>query len=135
MAWVCIIWAIRRSASLDIAAKPPNVLIVAQAELLDDDPAARAWLNEVETIIYANFFDDGISELADYVLPLQTFAERDGSFVNGERRVQRFYTAQGPIGQALPAWKLFGSLRQGYGHEPSQALGRGRHARAEQECG
>ena len=102
-------------SSLDIAAKPPKVLIVAQAELLDDDPATRAWLSQVETIIYANFFDDGISELADYVLPIQTFAERDGSFVNGERRVQRFYTAQGPMGQALPAWKLFGSLRQAMG--------------------
>ena len=48
-------------------------------------------------------------------LPIQTFAERDGSFVNGERRVQRFYTAQGPIGQSLPAWKLFGGLRQALG--------------------
>ncbi len=103
------------AASLDIAAKPPKVLIVAQAELLDDDPTAQAWLSEVETIIYANFFDDGISQLADYMLPLQSFAERDGSFVNGERRVQRFYTAQGPIGQALPAWKLFASLRQAMG--------------------
>ena len=112
------------AASLDILANPPKVLIVAQAELLDDDPAARAWLSEVETVIYANFFDDGISELADYVLPLQSFAERDGSFVNGERRVQRFYTAQGPMGQALPAWKLFGSLRQvmGMSHlKPSAA--------------
>ena len=102
-------------ASLAIAAEPPKVLIVAQAELLDDDPSARAWLSQVETIIYANFFDDGISELAQYLLPIQTFAERDGSFVNGERRVQRFYTAQGPIGQALPAWKLYGSLRQAMG--------------------
>ena len=35
------------------------------------------------------------SEHADYVLPVQSFAERDGTFTNGERRVQRFYTAQG----------------------------------------
>ncbi len=102
-------------ATLDIMANPPKALIVAQAELLDDDPAARAWLSQVETVIYANFFDDGISELADFVLPLQTFAERDGSFVNGERRVQRFYTAQGPIAQSLPAWKLFGGLRSALG--------------------
>ncbi len=99
------------AATLDIMANPPKALIVAQAELLDDDPAARSWLSQVETVIYANFFDDGISEHADYMLPIQSFAERDGSFVNGERRVQRFYTAQGPIGQSLPAWKLFGSLR------------------------
>lgn len=111
-------------ATLDLMENPPKALIVAQAELLDDDPAARSWLRQVETVIYANLFDDGISELADYVLPIQSFAERDGSFVNGERRVQRFYTAQGPIGQALPAWKLFGGLRQefGAGHlKPSAA--------------
>ena len=105
----------RPDSTRDIVANPPKALIVAQAELLDDDPAAKDWLREVDTVIYANFFDDGISEFADFVLPLQTFAERDGSFVNGERRVQRFYLAQGPVGQSLPAWKLFGSLRQTLG--------------------
>ncbi len=107
-------------ATLDIMAHPPKALIVAQAELLDDDPAARAWLSQVETVIYANFFDDGVSTLADFVLPIQSFAERDGSFVNGERRVQRFYTAQGPIGQSLPAWRVFGGIRQALGDGPLQ---------------
>ena len=102
-------------ATLDIMQEPPRVLIVAQAELLDDDPAAQNWLSQVETLIYAGLFDDGISQQADFILPLQSFAERDGSFVNGERRVQRFYTAQGPIGQALPAWKLFGGISQNAG--------------------
>jgi len=108
-------------ATLDIMANPPKALIVAQAELLDDDPAARACLSQVETVIYANFFDDGISDLADYVLPIQSFAERDGSFVNGERRVQRFYTAQGPIGQSLPAWRVFGGIRQALGNGQLQS--------------
>ena len=98
--------------TMDIMANPPKTLIVAQAELLDDDPAAAAWLSQVDTLIYANFFQDSTAEGADYALPIQTFAERDGSFVNGERRVQRFYTAQGPMGDALPAWKLFGGIRQ-----------------------
>jgi len=108
----------RPETTLEIMANPPKALIVAQAELLDDDPAVASWLNQVETIVYANFFDDGISEYADYVLPIQSFAERDGSFVNGERRVQRFYTAQGPVGQSLPAWKLFGGIRQELDGDP-----------------
>ncbi len=103
------------AATLDIMAAPPKALIVAQAELLDDDPATRDWLSQVDTVIYANFFDDGIADLADFVLPIQTFAERDGSFVNGERRVQRFTLAQGPLGRALPAWKLFGGVGHGAG--------------------
>jgi NADH-quinone oxidoreductase subunit G len=96
----------------DIIENPPKVLIVAQAELLDDDPTASEWLSKVETVIYANFFADATAEHSNFALPIQSFAERDGSFVNGERRVQRFYTAQGPMGDALPAWKVFGSLRQ-----------------------
>ena len=121
-------------ATLDIIANPPKVLIVAQAEPLDDDAAAPSWLGEVETVIYANMFDDGCSEFADFVLPIQSFAERDGSFVNGERRVQRFYTAQGPIGDALPAWKLFGSIGQAAGLSRGQTIGGRGHARAQSEC-
>ena len=102
-------------ATQEIIANPPKVLVVAQADLLDDDPSARGWLEKIETVIVANQFDDGISEFAEHLLPIQSFAERDGSFVNGERRVQRFYTAQGPIGESLPAWKLFGSIRQALG--------------------
>jgi NADH-quinone oxidoreductase subunit G len=46
------------------------------------------------------------------VLPVQSFAERDGTYTNGERRVQRFYTAQGPIGEALPAWTAIQRLNE-----------------------
>jgi NADH-quinone oxidoreductase subunit G len=50
-------------------------------------------------------FNDTLAGLSTVALPIQSFAERDGTFVNGERRVQRFFTAQGPIGEALPAWQ------------------------------
>ena len=91
----------------DIIANPPKVLIVAQAELLMDDSSASVWLDKVETIISLNLFPDAVSEReAKLILPIQSFAERDGTFTNGERRVQRFYTAQGPIGEALPAWQI-----------------------------
>lgn len=105
-------------ATLDIAQKPPKVLIVAQAEILADDPTASAWLDKVETIISLNLFPDAVSAKAKVVFPLQSFAERDGTFTNGERRVQRFYTAQGPMGDALPAWQIFSRL--------GEALGQGR---------
>ena len=49
-------------------------------------------------------------------LPIQSFAERDGSFVNGERRAQRFYTAQGPLGKAIPAWEVSSQLSERLGH-------------------
>ena len=105
-------------ATLDIIQNPPEVLIVAQADLLADDPAAAQWLRGVKTIINLTLFEDGLNALADVTLPVQSFAERDGSFTNGERRVQRFYTAQGPVGEALPAWQTLSRL--------GEALGQGR---------
>jgi len=95
-----------------IAAKPPKVLIVAQAEILDDDPLAAAWVDQVETIISLSLFPDRLANKAKYALPVQSFAERDGTWVNGEKRIQRFYTAQGPMGEALPAWKILAQLRE-----------------------
>lgn len=93
-----------------IANKPPKVLIVAQADILFDDPAAAAWLSQVETIISLSLFPDEATQRAAVALPVQSFAERDGSFTNGLRRVQRFYTAQGPMGEALPAWQAISRL-------------------------
>jgi NADH-quinone oxidoreductase subunit G len=105
--------------TLDIAQHPPKVLIVAQAELLSDDPTVVRWLDKVETIIALKLFrDEGATKFAHLLLPVQSFAERDGTFTNGERRVQRFYTAQGPVGEALPAWQVVGRI--------SEKLGRGK---------
>jgi NADH-quinone oxidoreductase subunit G len=96
--------------TLDIAANPPKVLIVAQAELIADDPNAESWLKTVNTVISLNLFPDAATNYARAALPIQSFAERDGTFTNGERRVQRFYTAQGPMGDALPAWQIISRL-------------------------
>lgn len=102
-------------ATADIIANPPKVLIVAQAEPADEDPTAAEWMKQAETVICLSLFPNRTTELADIVLPIQSFAERDGTFVNGERRVQRFYTAQGPMGEALPAWKAIAAIREQLG--------------------
>jgi NADH-quinone oxidoreductase subunit G len=94
----------------DIMQNPPQILIVAQADVLADDPNAAEWLNKVTTVINLSLFEDTLSSRAAVSLPIQSFAERDGTFVNGERRVQRFYTAQGPVGEAIPAWQAIQRL-------------------------
>jgi NADH-quinone oxidoreductase subunit G len=100
----------RPETTQDIIDNPPAVLIVAQAELLADDPTAAQWLEKVETVISLNLFPDAVTDYAAIAMPLQSFAERDGTFTSGERRVQRFYTAQGPMGDALPAWQILSRL-------------------------
>ena len=101
--------------TLDIVANQPKVLIVADAAILADDPAAAGWLDKVETIISLSMFEDAVTARSAAVLPIQSFAERDGTYTNGERRVQRFYTAQGPMGDSLPAWQLCSRLAEHFG--------------------
>ncbi|MCY3835527.1 MAG: 2Fe-2S iron-sulfur cluster-binding protein [Anaerolineaceae bacterium] len=86
-----------------LAQQPPKVLILADADPLVDDPSAASWLEQVESVIQLSLFAGSRTAVT---LPIASFAERDGSYTNGERRVQRFYTAQGPLGAALPAWQV-----------------------------
>lgn len=93
-----------------IMQQPPRVLIVAQADIFADDPNASEWISKAQIVISLSLFPDQGAQGASVALPIQSFAERDGSFTNGERRVQRFYTAQGPMGEALPAWQIITRL-------------------------
>jgi NADH-quinone oxidoreductase subunit G len=51
-----------------------------------------------------------IAETADVVLPIATFAETDGTFVNRAQRVQRLRAAFPAPGDAQPGWKLLGTM-------------------------
>ena len=98
-----------------LAENPPKLLIIADADPLADEPGAISWLEQVESVIKLNLFADArVARAAVWqhlvILPIASFAERDGSYTNGERRVQRFYTAQGPLGTALPAWQVAARL-------------------------
>ncbi len=98
-----------------IIANPPKVLLLAQADVMADDPLASEWLSKVETIISLDMFATRSAQRSAVVLPVQSFAERDGTYTNGERRVQRFYTAQGPFGESLPAWVVIQRLGEKLG--------------------
>lgn len=47
---------------------------------------------------------------ADLVLPLATFAEQEGAFVNVQGRVQRFWPGLRTPGESRPAWLALGAL-------------------------
>ena len=44
------------------------------------------------------------------VLPVANVAEEDGTFVNRDRRVQRYFQAKAAPGMARPAWWVVGAL-------------------------
>lgn len=61
-------------------------------------------LKSVEFLVVQDIFLTETAELADVVLPASSWAEKDGTFTNTERRIQRIRKAIEPIGDSKPDW-------------------------------
>ena len=61
-------------------------------------------LSKLEFLVVQDIFLTETAELADVVLPATSFAEKDGTFTNTERRVQRVRKAIEPVGDSKPDW-------------------------------
>jgi formate dehydrogenase alpha subunit len=69
-----------------------------------DSKHVREALNNLEFFVFQDIFMNETGELADVVLPACCFAEKDGTFTNTERRVQRVRKAVEPPGISMPNW-------------------------------
>lgn len=76
----------------------------------------RACFEELEFIAVQDIFMTETAEIADVVLPAAAFAEKEGTFTNTERRVQRVRRAVAPPGDARLDWQILCDLstRMGY---------------------
>jgi formate dehydrogenase major subunit len=61
-------------------------------------------LELVDFLVVQDIFLTETAAYADVVLPASTFAEKDGTFTNSERRVQRVRAAIDPVGKSKPDW-------------------------------
>ena len=52
------------------------------------------------------FVSDALLEAADLLLPIGTFAETSGTYVNVEGTWQSFGGVANPVGESRPAWKV-----------------------------
>jgi len=71
------------------------------------DPDAthvREALQKLDLFVVQDIFLSETAQLADVVLPATSFAEKDGTFTNTERRVQRVRKAIEPVGDSRPDW-------------------------------
>jgi len=67
-------------------------------------------LESLDFLVVQEIFMSETAPFADVVLPGVTFAEKDGTFTNTERRVQRVRKAIEPLGQARPDWEIICDL-------------------------
>ena len=75
----------------------------------------RNSLEKLDFLVVQDIFPTDTTKLADVVLPAACWAEKDGTFTNAERRVQRIRKAVDPPGQAKADWEIVTALAQKLG--------------------
>jgi len=81
----------------------------------DADHVVKA-LQKAELLIVQDIFLTPTAKLAHVVLPGVSFAEKDGTFVNTERRVLRVRKAIEPIGEARQDWQIIQEISSRFGY-------------------
>jgi len=73
---------------------------------LADPVNAMQRLTTANTVALTPFKSESLLATADILLPIGTFAETSGTFVNAQADLQSFSGAVPPVGEARPAWKV-----------------------------
>jgi len=75
----------------------------------------RESLTGMDFVIVQDIFFTETAEYADVVLPAASFAEKDGTFINTERRVQLIRKAVNPPGESKADWEIMQELANRFG--------------------
>lgn len=96
-----------------------KALYIMGADILSaqDSDYIKDALRHLELIVVQDSTMTETALRADVILPASTFAERDGTFTNTERRVQRFYRAIRPLGESRPNWEILYMLAKEFHHD------------------
>jgi formate dehydrogenase major subunit/formate dehydrogenase alpha subunit len=89
-----------------------GLYILAENSLLSDPNLnhVRAAFERLDFLAVQDIFLTETAQMADVVLPGSSFAEKDGTFTNTERRVQRVRKAVEPPGEARVDWEIICDL-------------------------
>jgi formate dehydrogenase alpha subunit len=94
------------------------LFVLGENPLLSDPNASKVKeeLAKLDLLVAQDIFLTDTAELAHVVLPGVSFVEKDGTFTNTERRVQRVRRAIVPLGNSRPDWQIICELstRMGY---------------------
>ncbi len=90
------------------AGKLKAMYIMGEDPVLTDPDAnhVKASLNNLDFLVVQELFMSETAKLADVILPASCYAEKEGTFTNTERRVQRVRKAVEVPGQAREDWKI-----------------------------
>jgi NADH-quinone oxidoreductase subunit G len=92
-----------------------KALFVLHENLLGDAGWPLATVQSIKLLAVQSIIACPTSELADYVLPGASFAEKRGSMINGTGRLQRLNKAITLPGQAMDDWQILVQLKAALG--------------------
>ncbi len=84
-----------------------------------DSSHVRRALGSLEFLVVQDLVMTETARYADVFLPAACYAEKDGTFTNTERRVQRVRKAVEPPGQSRPDWEIICDLSRRMGYDMS----------------
>jgi formate dehydrogenase alpha subunit len=92
--------------------------IMGENPLLSDPNLShvRETLEHLDFLVVQDIFLTETAKMADVVLPSASFAEKDGTFTNTERKVQRVRKALEPPGEAKEDWRIVAELSERLGY-------------------
>jgi NADH-quinone oxidoreductase subunit G len=76
------------------------------ADVLAAENAAHKLAEQTFVAAFTPFRSESLEQTADLLLPIGTFAETAGTFINCEGVWQSFIGVAKPVGEARPAWKV-----------------------------
>jgi NADH-quinone oxidoreductase subunit G len=97
------------------AIQAAKALYIAAADPMKDDPSLAEAIQSAGFLVVQELFLTETAKVADIVLPAISFAEREGTYTSGERRVQRFYPAIPPRMGCLPDYAIAARIGQRLG--------------------
>jgi predicted molibdopterin-dependent oxidoreductase YjgC len=82
--------------------------VVGENPFLDEANLEHAQhaMRNLEFLVVQDIFLQETAQAAHVVLPASSFAEKDGTFTNSERRVQRVRRVIDPVGDTRPDWDI-----------------------------
>ncbi len=97
--------------------KIKGLFIMGEDILLSEPNVSRLenGLNDIEFVVVQDIFLNETARFADVVLPAACFAEKEGTFTNSERRVQRVRKAVKAPAEARPDWEILVELANACG--------------------
>src|SRR4051794_13808920 len=103
-----------------LAGGEASAVILLHSDPLTTHPNRRRWEEALDratfVVAFAEFLDGGVAEHADVILPAESYAEREGTVVHPDGRLQRLRQTVAHPGQVNPVWLQLEHILDQLGH-------------------